>query len=357
MTEDSGYMRSMVLDLTREQEQYFRQRRIQRDMFLYKMLLEKVGEPTTLFKRYNHYRNKFEKGTALSDDEAFVVTGVNSIAHIIAIPGLYPLFPEFLTQARAFDYLELTGNLKKRDENTLFMGSGRTMPEVLAWKLKPPELHIVEKAIKTQTTDFLYCLSSDPSEDEMYRLLEEVQKRRDELIQLRSGSSESVEPDHTWDRFIPIVGNAYGLDTGNVHYSDTLAGYLQSQPPTGQFNNLVLQRADPAVYMQQDGSGGLSDDFIKMLGYVGERGEVFISVGLGNSREEYNQRVHFLNGLENIRSMGFSYVPHVFTGNNWHVEPEDASIKDLLFGMEDDICAAVVLRRKAEGKKRKRNNT
>lgn len=94
-------------------------------------------QKTITFSQYRELRKLSEGGSPIPWNQARLIAAIEAAANLLNNPLIIASIPEYQFFYRLFRTLELTGVLA-RGGNSLFIGSGITVPEVLAMYAKPP---------------------------------------------------------------------------------------------------------------------------------------------------------------------------------------------------------------------------
>lgn len=343
-----GGIVSMVTGNTVDSERY-RDHRRRIDTRLHELITNSRNS-TILQREYSKYRNKQNKGLPLGKEAAHFVSAIDAMTLAVDIPGLYSVFSEFMPARRVIDYLELTGSLEMRGGKTMFMGSGRTMHEVMAWFCAIPDQSKVEEVVSTDLARLDQVLSLSFHENyQPFERMKILQMAGYNPVPTISGSATSVDPMISSEEIVSVFSQIYLPHFDHTHHVRTLRDHISLEPPSGQYDNLLIQRADPYVYshVEPDGSIVFDESFYNMLRYVHDEGQVIISIGRGNNYEELSLRKNFLNQMaRSVRQIGFS-CKHIRLGININpnAKVENESIPNLAFGMEDHILEVAILKK------------
>lgn len=235
----------------------------------------------TLESRLTLALSQMDKDKDLSPTEAKVIAIGEAAALMCKYPRMTWLYTKWLRYYCAFRSLELMGKLK-RGEDTLFVGSGYTIEEVLAYYISPPEsidcLVAHPRVFDDASVAFAKELNADQS---TYKNIEK--------IEYLSGRATAIEPASFPLEY--IEDNRHCLDGLDFRMRPLTVQQLLSTSDLDQlFNSVVINRADPSVYPITDTTSPDNRGILEKLGdKVMVGGTIVVTVGIGNTARSFRE--------------------------------------------------------------------
>ncbi|HSX19459.1 MAG TPA: hypothetical protein VLE91_05020 [Candidatus Saccharimonadales bacterium] len=224
-------------------------------------------------------------------------------------PDLLSIEPSFLDWFTFVRTAELKGGYA-RGGNVLLVGSGTTAGEVLATHIIPA------------TRDEIVKVLGEEDSSEKWVANKGLQVRT--AIPLVDGQIIAVEPDTEYKGYFEEMMDELGLDLDRVRFVNSTIGeaIINGEIPLG-LDTIFWNRIDPKIVYPFDSKGRIDragrkkgdKDVEKLLknflSKLKAGGRLMLTIGIGNSPEEYTSRVNFLESCRKI-----------FAGMNVRTDPE-----------------------------------
>lgn len=219
-------------------------------------------------------------GCRSSMDKIRARTAVESSVLELKYPQV-TLLPQFPPLFRCLRAMELGGELR-RDGNTLLVGSGTTLYEALAVAVAAPSKAEVEEVAAEWSIN-----------------VNNFHARRN--ASLRQGDTQSpnltdhsivaIEPDARQVKDFEMVNETFGTNTSiiNKTLEEALPDLIGKE-----FDNIIINRLDPRIF--EANSQSLTD----LFNLVKEGGNIVFTIGTGNNELERDQRLAFIDSIDNI---------------------------------------------------------
>ncbi len=282
--------------------------------------------------RYKLFREK----PTVSYTEARTMAETEFSALWASNPRITHFMPQFPSLYRLMRTAELTGNLRRHGE-TLLLGSGLTVPEVLAVQIDPPEIEKIEAL-------------------EDLNLLEMALNMPDLNFTSSGPPITAIEPKDKYRNLVAQYAPLFNLVPSDIHLITATVGEAAENGTIPNNRDLIVwNRAEPAiVYGHQNGSSidkrtkrenlAKLKEFLGVLtSFLAPDGSIFITTGTGNNCGELEARKLLLEqsryALSEIGFVIGEKIPTIF------VETKD----NILFNPEHVGLVGCVVAKKSQG--------
>ncbi|GEM_PF-3861361 len=314
------------------------QRNLASTQALYQELLSIASTADILKKDKDAFTRLFKDGESLSLDEAMQRSVMECALIVLDNPRLAIQLPHFTNLYRLLRTTELAYG-HKRGGNTLLIGSGITIHEVIALYIQPPEPEaVIEK------------LSNENSQAEMLMNLLDPSLR----YTLVEGIATAIEPDRSRGDGAVTIADQFGIPEDVLSLkSITIGEAISSGEIPDDLTTILWHRLEPNIFYPQ-ATGKLknrkqrrqdemeSKHTIRLIlkalfSRLSHEGRFVITVGTGNDNEGYRRRVDVLNNIRNslprLGAQSFDEIPLLF---------EDASQKLIFGGLDNNTVGGLV---------------
>ncbi len=275
------------------------------------------------------YASSREKEGPLQLEEAEAVASIETASLLLEHPYLGIITPTFADLYRFMRTLELSTGVE-RGGVTLLVGSGKTLPEVLAMYVESPTpemvgtLHDRESVLMERVMDLMrigdgdYNFSQPAMKEGKVFAIEPNLRNPAEMqaIENMRRIASAVTTDML--EFVPTtLGDAlaaertpFDIDTILFHRTEPDIFYLQ------QKGDRPITRSDRRS-MQREGKKGMDKIFRTLFNHLAPNGHIVLTVGEGNNPIQLQQRkdlvIDATDALSRLRGAhAVGAIPHLF---------------------------------------------
>lgn len=293
-----------------------------------------------------NYFSLLEGQEALPIAQARMAASIEAAAFLLAYPRMMFELPTFPPLYRLVRTLELSSELE-RGGNNLLVGSGITVPEVLAFYIEPPTREMVERVISFDGEDLM--------EKAIYFVKLGIVTRP---VSYKEGVVTAVEPNLNFIEATYKLSNLYGMPEKKIHLAAaTIGDVIKDDVFPGSINNVLWHRAEPGIYNgKHQAATNFSDRRTRrslareqerslkmvlnyLLGKLKSGGHLTFTVGGGDNQAEFQARRDLIALARNLLKAPNGIVeelPLYFSGN-----PED----EFFGGLECGIVGCVIAKK------------
>lgn len=285
---------------------------------------------------------------ALPIAQARMAASIEAAAFLITYPRMMFELPTFPPLYRLVRTLELSLGLERGGDN-LLVGSGITVPEVLAFYIEPPTREMVERVTGFDGEDLM--------EKAIHAVKLGIVTRP---ISYKEGVVTIVEPNLSFIEATHRLSNLYVMPEGKIHLAAaTIGDVVRDNVFPGNANNVLWHRVEPNVYNGKHQAATNSSDrrtrrslareqerslkvvLNYLLGKLKSEGRLIFTVGGGDNQEEFQARRDLIALAKDLLSKTPSGIveelPLYFSGN-----PEE----EFFGGLECGIVGCVIIKKK-----------
>lgn len=258
---------------------------------------------------YTRLRRNADSGHVLNWQDARKMAVVEASANLLKNPLILATIPEFQQFYRLMRVLELTGKLK-RGGNTVFIGSGATIPELLAMYAVPASENEIDTVYGFKEKDNALLLKVGKSLGIYEHGQTGVQTTK--AIPLLPGEVIAIEPDLNESSKAINGGKMYSVPTDKYQILPiTLGEAFDTGVLDGKIiQNIVWNRAEPDMVSEcLAGSQQVSSEnevaqilnrlFSIMVANISQS-RLVITAGHGNDQASYNARKNLLLTVDKL---------------------------------------------------------
>lgn len=260
---------------------------------------------------YKQLRRNTESGQALNWRSARKMALVESSANLLKNPLILATIPEFQQFYRLMRVLELTGKIK-RGGDTVFIGSGATIPELLAMYALPASENEIDRVYGFEQKDNALLLEVGKSLGIYEHGQTGVQTTK--AIPLLPGKAIAIEPDTRESNKATNNARMYSVPTNKYQILPiTLGDAFDSGALDGiTIQNIVWNRAEPDMVseglrsLQQVSSENevaqILSRFFSIMVANKSQSRLVITAGHGNDQASFNSRKNLLLTVNKLLS-------------------------------------------------------